>query len=238
MQPFLPSLLALAILLGVHLGSSRLPGLVSTPRSLWLSAAGGVSVAYVFLELLPEIARAQLRIVELGHLGGLEEGLFLVALLGLVCFYSLERALQRHRHENPASTVAERQIFWLHIGSFTVYNALIGYLLVCSRQALIPYTLAMALHFVVTDYSLSVEHQEAYRRNGRWVVSGGIILGWLLGWGLGPAKELWIAILIAFLGGGIILNVLKEELPEEKQSRLLAFVSGVGAYALTLLFPH
>ncbi|MDQ3783894.1 MAG: hypothetical protein M3360_03310 [Actinomycetota bacterium] len=32
-------------------------------------------------------------------------------------------------------------------------------------------------------------------------------------------SELALEVLIAFLGGGVILNVLQEELPEERQSR-------------------
>ena len=37
--------------------------------------------------------------------------------------------------------------------------------------------------------------------------------------------------LFAFLAGGIILNVLKEELPEERQSYFLPFLLGVILYA-------
>jgi hypothetical protein len=33
--------------------------LEGTPRSVWLSVAGGVSVAYVFVHLFPELAEAQ-----------------------------------------------------------------------------------------------------------------------------------------------------------------------------------
>lgn len=44
-----------------------------------------------------------------------------------------------------------------------------------------------------------------------------------------------IAVLFAFLAGGVILNVLKEELPEERKSCFWAFAVGVGAYTLLLL---
>lgn len=39
----------------------------------------------------------------------------------------------------------------------------------------------------------------------------------------------------AFLAGGMILNVLKEELPEERESRFTAFLSGAAGYAALLL---
>lgn len=41
--------------------------------------------------------------------------------------------------------------------------------------------------------------------------------------------------LVAFLGGGVIVNVLKEELPEERESRFSAFGLAGLAYAALLL---
>lgn len=40
---------------GIHLFSKRLKLLKVLPRSRFLSIAGGISVAYVFLHLLPEL---------------------------------------------------------------------------------------------------------------------------------------------------------------------------------------
>jgi hypothetical protein len=51
-------ILALAFAL-IHLFIGRMHVLSVTPRSRWLSAAGGVAVAYVFLHLLPELAAHQ-----------------------------------------------------------------------------------------------------------------------------------------------------------------------------------
>ena len=53
------SLLAAAGLAVVHLLSGKLRFFEVTPRSIWLSMAGGVSVAYVFIHLLPELAEGQ-----------------------------------------------------------------------------------------------------------------------------------------------------------------------------------
>lgn len=60
----------------------------------------------------------------------------------------------------------------------------------------------------------------------------------LLGLGVGYAaelSELAIAVLIAFLAGGVILNVLKEELPDERQSRFWSFALGIVGCAALLL---
>jgi putative ABC transport system ATP-binding protein len=56
-----------------------------TPRSRWLSAAGGVSVAYVFVHILPDLAASEetLRKAAGESLGFLEHHVYLLALLGL-----------------------------------------------------------------------------------------------------------------------------------------------------------
>ncbi|WP_245180728.1 hypothetical protein [Haloarcula amylovorans] len=59
-----------------------------------------------------------------------------------------------------------------------------------------------------------------------------------VGLGLGyvvEVSELLLAVLFALLAGGIVLNVIKEELPAERQSRFWAFVVGVVGYTALLL---
>ena len=58
MIPLFP-LPAAAVLAAVHLVAGRLRFLDVVPRSRWLSLAGGVSVAYVFVRLLPELSAGQ-----------------------------------------------------------------------------------------------------------------------------------------------------------------------------------
>ena len=44
-----------------------------------------------------------------------------------------------------------------------------------------------------------------------------------------------IGALFAILGGGVVLNVLKEELPENRESRFWAFALGATLYSALLL---
>ncbi len=50
------ALIAALGLAAVHLFAQRMRFIALVPRSRWLSAAGGVSVAYVFVHVLPELA--------------------------------------------------------------------------------------------------------------------------------------------------------------------------------------
>lgn len=237
------SALFAVILALVHLFSGKLRFLDRTPRSIWLSVSGGVSVAYVFVHILPELSQAQETIK--GTVGKallfLEHHVYLLALLGLAVFYGLERAakLSRQRNHNAGKGgITSSGVFWVHIVSFALYNALIGYLLLHREEpgieSLLFFFIAMALHFVVNDNGLREHHQHIYQKVGRWILAAAIICGWAIGLGT-QLSETAIALLFAFLAGGVVLNVLKEELPEERQSRFWAFALGAGIYSALLV---
>ncbi len=241
MTLLLVTLLAAVGLACVHLFSGGLRFLGGSPRSAWLSIAGGVSVAYVFVHLLPELGEGQEVLAEAAGegLAFLEQHVYLVALLGLAAFYGLERLANasRGRNRRGDSGKASAGVFWLHVGSFAFYNAIIGYLLVHRETGLgelLFFFAAMALHFLVNDHGLREHHEDRYDRVGRWILAGAVLLGWTFGT-LTEVSEAALVTLTAFLGGGVILNVLKEELPEERESRFWAFALGSATYALLLL---
>ncbi|PSQ49687.1 hypothetical protein BRD15_02920, partial [Halobacteriales archaeon SW_6_65_15] len=95
-SPVLVPTLAVA-LAAVHLFAENLH-LRAVPRSYWLSGAGGVSVAYVFVHVLPELQAHQSTFegattaVEI-----LEHHVYLLALVGFTVFYGLEQLVQRSR---------------------------------------------------------------------------------------------------------------------------------------------
>lgn len=161
------AILALLLAFGLaatHTFAGALTFLQGTPRSRWLSAAGGASVAYVFLHLLPDLAAAHQR-------GGVESErvYFVVALIGLVSFYGVERRVRRHTQEQEER--APPGVFWLHVGSFALYNILIGYLLLHREDAgtasLLLYGGAMAFHFLSSGYGMRLDHRAAYDGTAR-----------------------------------------------------------------------
>lgn len=234
---------ALALLLALlHLFSGRLRFIRYLPRSRWLSFAGGVSVAYVFLHLLPELAAGQEAIAERGPLLGVaERHVYLVALFGLAAFYGLERLAARSRAEHRERTgddCAPPGVFRVHVASFAFYNALVGYLLLRgeseSLRSLLLFAAAMGLHFVINDFGLREHHRREYDRVGRWVLSAGVLAGCAVGYAA-PLPEAAVSAATAFLAGGIILNVLKEEVPDERGSRFGSLLLGMALYTALLL---
>jgi len=232
-----------AVLLAVnHIVVNQIPALQKIPRSKWLSAAGGISVAYIFIHVLPELQEWQ---KEFLHQEGsfLKHHMYLIALGGLAVFYGLERAAKlagpsERGDETEPKYSSNPTLFWLHIGFFAVYNLLIGCLLYhrdsYKLAELALFTVAMLFHFAVNDHGLHDHYEQRYRSRGRWILSVAVLAGWLIGV-LTDLSEFGIAIMFAFIGGGTILNTLKEELPEERKSNYWAFLAGITGYTVLLL---
>lgn len=202
-------------------------------------------MTYIFIEALPELREAQEHLEGEGkHLSiPLFEGhtIFLIALLGLVCFYGLEnwaaKSTKSHRAPKEGTEKRVEGIFWIHLGAFAVYNSVIGYLILeqerQSFKSLLLYCTAMAFHFTVTDHGLSDHFREEYRKKGRWILGFSVLLGWGLSLVLQIPQGI-LGIIFAFIAGGIIMNVMKEELPRERESNFFAFLTGTVVYATFL----
>lgn len=225
-------------LAAIHLWIGRLRLLSGEPRSVWLSLSGGVAVAYVFLHILPDLAAHRQTFAEGFGLDGRTAGIlaFSVALAGLTAFYGLERLAAAARQYGDVAG-SGGGVFWLHLGSFAAYNALIGYLVVQragnGRAELVLFGCAMATHFVTTDFGLRDRHRARYDRVGRWILAAAVLGGWAAARAV-TLSAVTVGFLFAFLGGSAMLNILKEELPENRQSRFWAFLVGAGGYAVLL----
>lgn len=222
--------LALVHLLG---GRLRLPGV---PRSAVLSAASGVSVAYVFVHLLPEVAHIGEQLDAQGLRRTIEPLEWVLALAGLLVFHGLELRVRRLRRSEDRE-VTDRD-GWLHLAVYALYGGLIGYLLKEQAEAeetsLLLFAIAMALHFLVNDHGLREDHGELYEDRGRYLLAVAVMAGYLLDLVV-HLSEVVIGLPLAFLAGSIVLTVLKEELPEGRRSRFVPFAAGAVLYSGLLL---
>ncbi len=227
----------------IHYFSRYMQFAGKVPRSRFLSMAAGVAVSYVFVHLLPELNEYQELVSERlknSSLGYIENHIYLVAMFGLVLFYALERLVKLSRERNDLEDAGEASsgVFWIHMASFFIYNAVIGYLLLHQRftrpGGLLFYFLALAVHFITNDWSLRRDHQQAYDKYGRLLLSFATLFGWVIGV-FTEISDFGISILQAFIAGGVILNVMKEELPEEQKSSITSFLIGVVGYTFLLL---
>lgn len=230
------ALMALAFC-AVHLFVGRLRFLDTEPRSRWLSFAGGVAVAYVFLHILPELGAHGATFQDaLGVARGVAEALvYTLSLAGLALFYGIERAVvvsrggQKRGDGRPGSG-----IFWTHIAASGLLIFIISYLLNHREDptigGLILFFVALLLHFVTADFASRADHPEIYDGLGRWALVAATLAGWITGL-LAELPQIVIGCLFAFIGGAIMLVILKEELPAERESRFLPFLLGAALYA-------
>ena len=73
-----------------------------------------------------------------------------------------------------------------------------------------------------------------FRRRGRFLLAGALLLGWVQAAAAAPAQTLVVNLLTALLGGSVLLNVFKEVLPSGRRSSFLWFLVGAVLYAVLL----
>ncbi len=208
------------------------------------SAAAGISVAYVFLELLPSLTENQEVVVGSGFIPGMERHVYVAALLGLVIAFWVEtssRSSKRRSLESGEGAVSGVPAFWLSVGGFVVFNASVGYALANPAAAAVDpfwiFVIAMGLHFLANDESLVENHGGRYERRGRWLLVGGLLVGWVVG--AIPRLDLpgpAMALVLSYIAGGMIMNIIRHELPHtSREVDVVAFGLGVLAYGVLVL---
>ena len=238
------SLLTVLALAAVHAAA----GTTAALRELWqprlLSAEAGFSIAYVFLDLIPTLADGQKVIDASGIIPGLESHVYILALLGLTVSFWVETVARRSirlRRETGATAETDDGPFWLGMVSFIIMNAAIGYIVAAPGDAAVEplwlFAIAIGLHFLVNDHALSEHHGERYRRGGRWLLVAALLAGWVVG--TVPAFEIppqALALLLGYIGGGVIFNVLRHELPDtDRAADVAAFAVGAAVYGALVL---
>jgi hypothetical protein len=237
------ALFCISFLLGrrLHLGRTM-------ERRTVVSIAGGAAVAYVFVDLSPELQVAASAFREAtSHLEMrvLRVGVNLAMMVGFLFFYGVEELVIRSRDERERQRWREagvsHPLFLTHMIAFSAYAWIVSYLLVRSLPQtavqLAFYAGAMALHFLSVAHGLREEHGSLYDRIGARVLAASCAAGWVCGMAVG-LPETVIALLLGGVAGGVVANTLTSELPREKQGKFIPFVVGALAYAALLILAE
>ncbi|MDP3561169.1 MAG: hypothetical protein Q8R83_03215 [Legionellaceae bacterium] len=216
--------------------SRRLPG----DGSQFISFAGGVSVGYVFLDMLPNLVEYNKPIGSylLAHnwLTAFTELLiYIVVLIGFLIYYGFDLFAERYqlvKHDNFL-------VYRLHLAMFCFYNLLITHTMALRVEGGMLYTIlftfAMALHFILTDRKFCRMYPQRFNNNGRIFLIVALFLGWLLSLIFDPINVLFVSLMTAFLAGSILFNVFREELPKSNLASFRWFVFGSLLIAIILL---
>ncbi|PSB01225.1 hypothetical protein [Merismopedia glauca] len=229
-------------LLFLDLSVGKFYWLKQIPERHWLSFGGGVAIAYVFIDILPSLQQAEMAIERSGEAIAISmmHQVYLLALIGLIIFYGLEMLAEMQSPKMKEAAINKKlpipTVFWLHIGFSAISNALFSYLLnhTASTVECLLLFVAVAFQYTINDRNLRQHNPRGYDKIGRWLLAGAILTGWGLRLVI-PMGEVAIALLKAFLAGGLILNVLKRELPDRSESCFWSFICGAGFYSSILL---
>ncbi len=235
-------LIAIALAL-VHIFGARVLSLETAPRSHWLSVGAGITLAFVFLYLLPELDYFRRILAEHRQLRQIEALIYLVALAGVTLYYGLEHLayrVRKHHHSTPSdeASFGHDYVFWLHMTWYALYNVIIGLLLLHGQQETVRglglFGAAMGIHFLTIDAAMRHHHRHIYRTTGRWVLATAVMVGWLIGL-VAPLPTTVLALVTAFLVGAMLLNAIKDELPSSRKTRFVPFVLGATVATAILL---
>jgi len=217
----------------IHLWAEKIQTMTTLSQARFLSFGGGVAIAYVFIDLLPKLAKSNDFVEKsFGTFFFLERHVFIMALMGFLLFFTIERI--------PA-LVEKKWTQWLPIASYALFNFFVGYAVVDKNnpevRPLLFFTFAFALHYFTNDYSLSEKQGLLYEQIGRWLLIFALILGGCVGM-IVKLSATAVALVSAFIGGGVIMNVTRHELSETHPNSIKTFLMAAFMYTILLLSIH
>ena len=215
-------------------------------RRRFLSFAAGISVAYIFVHVLPALnAIRELHTQSPNKFKMFfpEYSVYLWTMAGFLVFYGLEIIVASSRQclENHRSNVVASWQPWVHIGGFALYTWILTYMMVWTGKgalALCLFAVAMGIHIFTITCNLSSHYHQVYDRRGAYLLAMASLVGWASALTLNIPTTI-VFNMVAFVCGGVVVNAAIAELPKEKEGRYWSFLTGATVYtAMLLILSH
>ncbi|NJD76460.1 MAG: hypothetical protein FIB08_05105 [Candidatus Methanoperedens sp.] len=249
-QVILIALMIAIVFSAVHLTAPRLYSFSERYKKPVISFSGGVAAAYIFFDLLPSIQKAgeHLKLLIYKYLGKMppsEVAIFGIAFIGFLVFFILEHAaIHSRRHiaaeagQHIDSVAASKGIFILHFSMLALVSLLIAFNLRFEVRTSLPgavlFSIALILHFFGADRTMEIHYSSLFNRYGRYILSIMPLIGWFLSV-LFPERQSEAAVLLAFIAGAVLFNVIKDEVPGAERGEPKFFVAGSLIYSGVLI---
>jgi hypothetical protein len=224
-----PAFLVLIIFVFIHLFANKAHVLGWVWHARFLSFAAGISFAYVFIDLLPTLEKGQpiLKQAIDPLVPYLDRHSYLIALMGFLFFYGIQGV-----------SGSSNRSFYASIAGFSLFNFFIGTSLSDVHnpdiQPLLLFSIAIGLHYFIHDHNLREINTVLYDQIGRWVLVVALILGWMAGFFFIIPVAV-IDLVVAFIAGGVLMNVMRYELPKREPGTYKFFLLGSILYTIVLL---
>lgn len=199
-------------------------------QSIISSIGGGISLCYVFLHVMPELAVSGNEIAH--HFIGnvklnleiIEVSFFFIALIGLL-FLLVTDVL------TELTNLPKKFNFGIHL----LHNTIISYIYSFSLHEVVKggvlyaflYTLTLSTHIFSGDRLIIRSHEIFYRKKFRWISFSAVLLGLINSYQFPSTSKFGMELAFAFLSGGVLLNTFLEELPRKSLINIKWFLSSV-----------
>lgn len=227
-DPIIVFILA-AILSSVHFGVIYFSKLDENLQSILSSIGGGVSLGYIFLHVLPELAINGNKIAY--KLQGdpnfyfeiIEISFFFVALLGLLLLFILDVL-------SDTLKISRKFNFSVHL----IYNTILSYLYAYALHEVVKegllysllFTITLSTHIFASDRLILKYHEKYYKTTYKWISFSAVYIGLINSYQF-PQSELALEYAYAFIAGGVLLNTFFEDLPKKSLINIKWFLSAV-----------
>lgn len=205
------------------------------PSQKWFSFSSGIAITYFFMYLLPSLNKRQdtLRVDWLDL--ALPSEIYVISLLGFTVFYGTMRVVRTPYFKDE--TIDQNVSYWLQVTLLTAYMSFSAYVVTATSVTFVArsfYATALGVHFLAVGHDLYRHYGERYIRQGRYLLSGGILIGGFFSRFVELPTHIE-AMLFAFVAGAMILNIVKFELPADRNLHFRTFVLAVVCYGGLLL---
>jgi hypothetical protein len=217
---------AVALALGVYVVARLLDHASSRRANVVRSLAGGVTVAFVVLDLFVELAEGSPEVHELVR-GGPEpiHTTAVLLLVGMVATF-VTAAVVAHRGRR-------RHVVELapHLG----YSLLVGGALVEEAHegpfALALFWLVITIHLAVVDHGFGHRFHLEHRRWTTLARAIAIVVGALV-WQVAAPPAGVFHVVLALVAGGTLLMAFRDEIPSPEEAHVGALVAGAALFTV------
>ena len=214
----LAGILSLADYVTEHIYSKKVRG-----NQKLISFSAGVAIAYIILNLFPEISSYAL-------IDG--KAIFLYALLGFASLNLLEQYIYKGIRKARNSPKYHKI---LHVAYFFIYNFLIGMILVSFESKGLAQTLLFFVPFLLYII-VEMLPQEFEFKGGTFKIfySMSPLLGAIFGIIYSDFTASIFGKLMSLITGTLLYIVIRESLPSDKAEKPIYFLIGILSYALII----
>ena len=219
--------LTLGVILSlVHYYSDKITLFFGSHKIKLVSFSAGVSIAYFFLMLMPEIY---------GGFAYINKLIFVFILIGFVLFHLTEKFIYQHEKKDQLMhdlKEAHSLVFFFY--HFIVALVLIRILSNGFVEGLL-FFIPILFHMTITNVSLHEIHRDLIESKFiRFLLCLSSLIGIVFALFANISNVLYYT-LFSFIGGAILYIVVREEIPKDKNGYPSYFILGAFIYSLLIV---